>query len=120
MLTAITTTCIHSTTECINRFVTVDIDPAASVLTCLFQNNHSSIETTCSVEYGKCDQEQVFKNEGNSTLESPYRVTLQLRLPSGSDCYMYTVTASDGVSTVVVVGKIGSGKYSKKKSLYNH
>ena len=63
----------------------------------------------CSIEYTLCGQEQVFSNEGNSSLEAPDRVKLQLSLPSGSDCYMYAVTASDGASTVIVVGMIDSG-----------
>ena len=50
--------------------------------------------------------------EENSTSESSDRVTLQLSLPSGSNCYVYTVTASDGTSTAMVEGMVGQpGKH---------
>ena len=98
---------IHST-GCINRFVTVTT--SNSTLTCEFLNNQSSIERTCSVEYRVCGQEEVFTSEGNSTLDVPDRVILQLSLLNGSDCYSYNVTASDGVSIVIVVGMTGSSK----------
>ena len=64
------------------------------------------------MEYSLCNQERVFTMERNSTLEFPNRVTLQLGLPSGSDCYTYTIRASDGTSTVVVEGRVDpSGKH---------
>lgn len=72
------------------------------------------------MEYSLCNQEQVFSDEGNNTLESPNRVTLQLRLPSGSDCYNYTVTASYGASTIIAEGRVNPGKYNKNKFLTKH
>lgn len=102
---------IH-TTGCTNRLVTVDVDSAASTLTCQFQNDQNTVQKTCSVEYSICGQEQVFTTKGNSTLELPDRVTLQLSLPSGSNCYAYTIRASNGTSTVIVEGKMDpSGKH---------
>ena len=56
------------------------------------------------MEYRVCGQEQVFISERNSTLDAPDRVILQLSLLNGSGCYLYNVTASDGVSTVIVQG----------------
>ena len=93
-------------TACVNRFVMVDFDQAASTLTCQFQSTtQSSAERMCSVKYSVCDQEEIFSNEGNSTtMVSSDKVILPLRLPSGSDCYTYRVTASDGTNTVVVEG----------------
>ena len=62
--------------------------------------------------YGVCSQEQVFAVEGNSTVESPDRVMLQLSLPSGTNCYTYTLTAYDGTSTAMVEGRVDlSGKH---------
>ena len=70
-------TYIHSI-ACVNTFVMVDFNSAASILICQF-HNQSSVERTCSVEYNVCDQEEeVFSTEGSSTLESPGVVTLQL------------------------------------------
>ena len=64
------------------------------------------------MEYSVCNQQQVFTTEGNSTLELPNRVTLQFSLPGDSDCYMYTIRASDGTNTVVVEGRMNqSGKH---------
>ena len=96
-------------TGCINRFVRVAIDLTASTLTCRFRNNQSSVEKTCSVEYSLCGQEQVFKDERNSTLESPDWVILQFTLPSRCSCYTYTVRASNGTNTVVIEEKVDSG-----------
>ena len=100
-------------TECTNRFVIVDIESAASTLTCRFQNDQNTIQKTCRVVYGVCSQEQVFTVEGNSTAGSPDRVMLQLSLPSGTDCYTYTLTAYDGMSTALVEGRVNlSGKHN--------
>ena len=97
---------------CTNRFVTVDIESTASTLTCQFQNDQNTIQKTCRVVYGVCDQQQVFTVEGNSTAGSPDRVTLQLNLPSGTDCYTYTLTAYDGTSTAMIEGRVSlSGKH---------
>ena len=87
---------IHSI-GCTNRIVTVTGSTAA--LTCQFLSSQISVEKTCHVDYSVCGQEQIISTEGNSTLEIPNRVILQLSLPSGSDCYTYTVIASDGVSS---------------------
>ena len=63
--------------------------------------------------YGVCGQQQVFTVEGNSTAGSPDRVTLQLNLPSGTNCYTYTLTAYDGTSTAMVEGRVNlSGKHN--------
>ena len=96
-------TYIYST-ACVNTFVTVDFNSAASTVTCQF-HNHSSVERSCSVEYSRCDQEEVFNKEGNSTLESPGVITLQLSLSNGPDCYTYRIVASDGTNIIVVEGK---------------
>ena len=96
-----------------NRVVTVDIESTASTLTYRFQNNQNTIQKTCRVVYGVCSQQQVFTVEGNSTSGSPDRVTLQLSLPSGMNCYTYTLTANDGTSTAMVEGRINlSGKHT--------
>lgn len=64
-------------------------------------------QKTCSVEYGVCGQEQEYTTKGNHTSESSNRVILQLlQLPSGSSCYTYTITASDGTDTVIVKGMV--------------
>ena len=39
------------TTGCTNDFVTVNIDPSASIPTCLFQNSWNTTIITCSVQY---------------------------------------------------------------------
>ena len=93
----------------------MDFNLAASTLTCVFQNK-SAIVRTCVVEYDICDQEKegLRNSEGNSSLESPSEVLLSLMLPSGSNCYVYRVTASDGTNTVVVEGRVRddqNGKY---------
>ena len=96
---------------CTNEFVEVDIDLTTSSLTCLFQNNQNTAEKTCSVEYSLCThQGLVFSTEGNNTLEIPDRVTLKLNLTTGSNCYTYTVRASDGINTIVVEGRINPGE----------
>jgi hypothetical protein len=97
----------------------VDINRIDSTLTCLFLGNQSSIERTCSVEYSICGQEEDFTAKGNSTLESPYMVILQLDLPGGSECYTFTVRATDGASTVAIMGKVDSrtGKCSHKNTM---
>ena len=98
---------------CINTFVTVDFNLAASTLTCVFQNK-SSVERTCVVEYNTCDQEKEnLENEGNTSLESPSEVLLSLMLPSGPNCYVYRVTASDDTNTVVVEGRARDDQSSK-------
>ena len=79
-------------------------------LICQFLNNKSSAEKTCSVKYRVCGQEEVFTSEGNSTLDAPDTVLVQLSLLNGSDCYSYNATASNGVSTVIVVGMTSSSK----------
>ena len=94
---------------CTNEFVMVDDDPVASTLTCLFLNSPNTTTKFCSVEYGLCNQQR-FYYEGNSTLEFPNMVTIQIDLPSGSDCYMYTVRASDGTGTVIVEGRVDPGE----------
>ena len=103
-------TLIHSI-GCTSKLVTVNINSTASTLTCVFQNNESSIEKTCSVKYADCNQEEAsIYTEGNSTLEFPDRVILQIILPSGSDCYTYTVRAYDGANnTVAVEGRVDLG-----------
>ena len=102
---------IHST-GCTNKIVIVNFNSTASTLTCIFQNNESSIEKMCSVKYADCNQEEASKyTEGNSTLEFPDRVILQIILPSGSDCYTYTVRANDGTNnTVAVKGRVDLGR----------
>ena len=98
---------------CTNRFVTVAIESAASTLTCRFQNNQNTIQKACRVVYGVCDQQQVFTVEGTTTAGSTDRVTLQLNLPGGTNCYTYTITAYDGTSTAMVEGRINlSGKHN--------
>ena len=97
-------------TGCTNEFITVDIDSTTSTLTCLFQNKQNTVEKTCSVEYSLCNQDTVFTSEGNSTVEFPDRVVLKINLPSGSDCYMYTVHANDSTNTVMVEGSVDPGK----------
>ena len=99
---------IH-TTGCTNEFVTVEIDSTTSTLTCRFQNNLNTVEKTCSAVYSLCNQEDIFTTMGNSTSEFPNQVTLQI--PSGSDCYTYTIRASDGTSSVMVQGRVDPGKY---------
>ena len=74
-------------TGCINRFVSVTSSNFARI--CQFLNNQSPVEKTCSVEYRVCGQEEVFTSEGNSTLDTPDRVILQLSLLNGSGCYSY-------------------------------
>ena len=86
-----------------NEFVTVDVDPVASTLTCLFQNNQSTNTKVCSVE---CNEQMTFHFKGNGTLDFPNRVTIQIDLPSGSDCKTYTVSASDSTNIVLVDGRI--------------
>ena len=90
-------------------------DSTSSTLTCQFQNNQNTNKKTCSVKYSVCDEEQIFTVEGNTTLESPNKVTLEINLPNGSDCYTYTITAFDGSNTVMVEGKV---KPSGKQRLY--
>ena len=98
---------------CTNRVVTVDIESTASTLTCQFQNNQNTIQKTCRVVYGVCGQQQIFTVEGNSTAGSPDRVTLQLNLPSGTNCYTYAITANDGTSTAMIEGRMNlSGKHT--------
>ena len=110
---------------CTNRFVTVTVnaDSTTSTLTCQFHNTQNTNQRTCSAEYSVCDEEQVFTVEGNSTLESPDRVTLEISLPSESDCYTYTITAYNGSRTAMVEGKVDtSGKHNNgtvKKGLLN-
>ena len=94
------------TIGCTNTFVTVNVDSAASTLTCQFQNNQNTIQKTCSLEYRVCNQEQIFPTRGNSTVELPNTVILQISLPEGSDCYTYTITANDGTHTVMVEGRV--------------
>ena len=103
--------------ECANRFVTADIELTASILTCQFQNNQNTIQKTCRVVYGVCGQQQVFIVEGNSTAGSPNRVTLQLNLSRGTNCYTYTLTAYDGTSTAMVEGIVN---LSRKHVLYDN
>ena len=98
---------------CTNRVVTVAIESTASTLTCRFQNNQNTIQKICRVVYGVCGQQLVFIVEGTTTAESPDRVTLQLSLPSGTDCYTYILTANDGTSTAMVEGRVNlSGKHN--------
>ena len=97
-------------TGCTNDFVTVNIDQSASTLTCLFWNSPNTTIKTCNVQYSQCDREPVFVSNGNSTSEYPNTVILRFVLPSGSDCYTYTVRASDGTSNVVLKGRIDSSK----------
>ena len=68
----------------------------------------------CSVEYRRCDEEHTFTEKGNSTLNT---VTLKFNLASGSDCYTYTVRATDGAHTIAVMGMVDSqtGKCSPQK-----
>ena len=92
--------------ECTNSFVTVNVDSATSTLTCQFQNTQNTNQKTCSVEYRVCGQEQALTAIVTNTSESTNRVTLQLSLPNnGVNCYTYTVTASDGISTAMVEGR---------------
>ena len=63
------------------------------------------------MEYRICGQEEVFISEGNSTLNAPDRVILQLNSLNGSGCYSYNIRASDGVSTVIVQGEIAPGEF---------
>ena len=93
---------------CTNEFVTVSAGSTASTFTCQFHNNQNTDQKTCSIEYSVCGEEQIFTVEGNATVESPNRVTLEISLPSGSDCYTYTITAFDGSSTAMVEGRVGS------------
>lgn len=69
--------------------------------------------------YRVCDQEGMFSNEGNSTLESDNEVILQLELSSGVNCYSYRVTASDGTNTVVVDGRVNQELHGKDGSKIN-
>ena len=94
------------TTGCTNDFVSVNIDLSASTLTCLFWNSWNNTTKTCSVQYSQCNQELVFI-DGNSTSN---RVVLQFDIPRRSDCYSYTVRASDGTNTVIVKDRFESGK----------
>ena len=45
-------------------------------------------------------------------MEFPDRVTLEIK---GSDCYTYTIIASDGTKTVMVEGRVDPGKQPPKK-----
>ena len=62
------------------------------------------------MEYRTCGQEHTFTEKGNSTLNM---VTLKF---NGSDCYTYTVRATDGAHSIAVVGMVDSrtGKCSPK------
>ena len=101
---------ITHATGCTNDFVTVNIDLSASTLTCLFWNSQNTTTKTCSVQYGQCDQKPTSNSDGNSTSEFPDRVTLRFALSSHSDCYVYTVRASDGVTSVVLNERVDPGK----------
>ena len=74
------------------------IDSSASTLICLFKNSRNITTKMCSVQYSQCDQELAF-SDGNSTSD---RVILQFAIPITSDCYSYTVRASDGTNTVII------------------
>ena len=87
------------------------MDSTTSTLTCLFQNDQKSVKKTCSVEYSICNQDRVFYEVGNNTLEFPDRVTLEIK---ESDCYTYTIIASDGTKTVMVEGRVNPGKQPQK------
>ena len=108
-------------TECTNEFVTVETNSVASTLSCLFKNNQSDSTNVCRVEYTPCNQEETFTSERNSTLDFPNKVTLQIDLPSGSDCYTYIVRASDGTSMVIVDGTVApAGKQYYRYAVIGH
>ena len=90
----------------------VEYDPDMSTITCVFLNvesQNSNTRRSCSIRYGTCQQEFNRSAQGNTTVESPDRVTLPNIMLGGSDCY--SVNASNDTYAVIVEGT-GSGSKS--------
>ena len=56
---------------------------------------------SCIAKYGQCGEVLVYASQGNSTVENPNRIELNVD-PGILDCYV--VTASSDTATVVVNG----------------
>ena len=77
----------------------------SSEITCTFLSEDDTSIKSCTVMYGRCNQEIVNTVQRNSTEETLNRITLQV---NGNIFECYTVTASSAISSVIVEG--GKGK----------
>ena len=91
----------------------MEYDSDASTITCVFLNTGSQNGNhMCSIRYGSCQQEFSHDSQGSTTVEFPDRVVIQIKL-SGSECYVYSVKASNGTFSVIVEGNINTGSGGK-------
>ena len=89
----------------------------SSTIVCQFMNQTDRSVKTCTVLYGQCDQMLAYAYQGNSTVDTPNYIALNVDA-SYFECYV--VTASSDTVTVVVEGqrRMTAGiKFNNKISL---
>lgn len=80
-------------------------DESASTVTCTFIDQPGSAVSvrSCQIQYGDCSSELTKMSHGNATAKE---VVLNLRLTESGQEYCYLITASNGLDTVMVEGRI--------------
>ena len=86
-----------------NQFVEVEYDATLSRVVCKFLNQTDASVKSCFVRYGQCGGQLIQNVHENSTLEAPNSVILKVD-HSTFDCY--AITATNGVVTIIVEGRI--------------
>ena len=84
----------------------IKFDADTSTFFCNFLNQQERTENICSVQY-ECNNQLHKMNQTNSTTNSMVAVKLLNLLDNTKYCY--SVTASNGTSTVVVIGTFYRG-----------
>ena len=108
MLHTVQTVVINITsTDVINHFLAVEFDSSASTITCVFLNQQDNSGKSCSVVYGLCGENPHLSNQGVPTSTSN-SIILQLQFENQTETdFCYSVTASNGTFSAIVVGRFG-------------
>ena len=95
--------CSHA--DCINNFVKLSYDSAASTVTCTFLDQQESVafNRSCRIQYGDCPSKLT---EVSSNTTTSNEIVLNLHLSGLGQEYCYIVTASNGSNIVMVEGRV--------------
>ena len=84
-----------------DEFVDINFESATRVV-CEFRNQDEQSNKLCGITYGECQQPLNMTTEGNSTVDSPNIVRLELHRYLQSYCY--TIRATNGSFTMITEG----------------
>ena len=92
-------------------------ESSPSRITCQFLNESDTSLKSCTVQYGNYDETLAYISRGNSTVEAPNKIALNVD-PGRLGCYV--VTASSDTISILIEGRITMISAGKFFSAWSH